>query len=201
MGPAEEDAKVDLAAAAIAGAERRSLSIRDISSLVQVLPKWAPQTICEVFLRKVEQQLKSYNAPPHDWPRVLALLFDHDINAQEWVQEHVVDPEGLSWEDRKALISRHFEAADYHETLKKKYQICRQGQQETAQSFGDRFQHLCAQLGYSDDNEVVINHFLDHLQPRMHADFLKFKVDREMAIGHWLAHKFITRGYKYLHKA
>ena len=162
----------------------RGLSIRDLTAVVQVLPKWSPHTIFEVFMRRLEMQLKAFDIPPSEWFRVLVLLFGNDINAQEWVRTNVVDAE-LPWSEAKIVLAAHFEAADYKENLKHQYQLCRQSPSETVQAYGDRFRYLCDQLGYSDNNEVVINHFLQRLQPRLYADFLKFKSDMDMQHDGW----------------
>ena len=159
----------------------RRLSIRDLTTVVQALPKWSPQTVFEVFLRRLEVQLMAFDVPSSDWFRVLVLLFVHEINAQEWIRTNVVEA-GFSWTDAKPLLVAHFESADYHEELNHQYQSCRQSPSETAQAYGDRFRYLCDQLGYADDNEVVINQFVQRLHPRLYADFLKLKSD--MGIQH-----------------
>ena len=107
----------------------RSLSIRELTAIVQVLPKWSPNTIFEVFMRRVEVQLKSFRVPEDDWFRVLMLLFGTDINAQEWIRAHVVDHE-LTWGAAKELLSSHFESADYQENLEGQYQTCRHSANE-----------------------------------------------------------------------
>jgi len=119
----------------------RSLSIRELTAIVQALPKWSPNTIFEVFMRRVEVQLKSFRVPEDDWFRVLMLLFGTDINAQEWIRAHVVDHE-LTWGAAKELLSSHFESADYQENLEGQYQTCRQFANETVQAYGDRFLYL-----------------------------------------------------------
>ena len=162
----------------------RSLSIRDLTAVVQVLPKWSSNTIFEVFLRRLEVQLKSLDVPLSDWLRVLVLLFSIDIDAQEWIRTYVVEA-GLSWTDSKPVLAAHFESADYQEDLKRQFKACRQSSSETVQRYGDRFRYLCKQLGYTDDNEVVINQFLQNLQPKLYADFLKFKSHMDMQHDGW----------------
>ena len=165
------------------------LSIHELTAIVQALShlKWSNQMICEVFLRKLEAQLKAYTIPQVDWFRILVLLFSNDINAQDWVRANIAEADPLpSWQEAKIILTSHFETADYYELLKQQYLSCHQTTGETAQMYGDRFRYLCDQLGYSDNNEVVINHFLSRLQPKLYAEFLEFKADMQMQHDNWL---------------
>lgn len=169
--------------------EQKRLSIRELTAIVQALKdlKWTSHMVCEVFLRKLEAQLKAYTVPRRDWFRVLVLLFSDDINAQEWVREKVAEAEPRpTWQEAKIILISHFETADYDETLKQNYLSCRQSVSETVQMYGDRFRYLCDQLGYADDNEVVINHFLSRMHPRIYAKYLEFKADMQMQHGNWV---------------
>ena len=136
---------------------------KNLKYVIATLPKWTKSSVCYTFLTRVTQLLESSGLPNQDWIRVFPYLVE-DINSGKWINDNILI-KGLNWKDACEAFTSHFQASDYHITLQQDFNKCRQHAHESAQTYGDNLRDLCSQLGYADDNKLVIEHFVSRLLP------------------------------------
>ena len=143
-----------------------------VKSLGSLLPKWSHKTVCRTFLQRTEQVLSTSVANPAEWNKAFVIQFADPsfVSQAQWIQDNIVN-KSLTWEQSKKVFSSHFELADFRVTLQAEYDACKQSKGESVQLYADRFSDICSQLGYLDDNELVIHHFVSHLNERLHQRY------------------------------
>ena len=136
------------------------------------LPKWkVDYHQAKPFLDKIEHLCLADGVDRSVWPRLLLKAIPN-VHESSWVVNNIVTP-SVDWAQARALFTSHFEMHAYEAVLKKEYATCKQLHRETVQVYADRFMELVTQLGYEDDNELVIDHYLAGLTARNNADFLR----------------------------
>jgi hypothetical protein len=75
----------------------------------------------------------------------------------------------VSWNAAKILFTAHYERADWKDTMKDKYDLCRQGPHESVQKYTDRFSALMRHLNYEDANALNVANYMKGL----HADIFR----------------------------
>ena len=140
---------------------------------ISLLPKWnKDSSTCVEFLSSIERTLSISPAPKNTWYRILPLLFPTaDTASAKWVQAHIVDAAPSTWSEACGLFTQHFQRADYHQMLERKYGQCRHLPKETVQEYGDKFLSLCEELAIDDDSPLAISHFINHLSERMRSKY------------------------------
>ena len=134
------------------------------------LPKWNKQTVCRTFLEKVSLIMPNSGVPSEKWNLVFRHLLSDDISALRWVTANVID-KALDWEASRVAFTTHFQSSDHGETLKMEYQACKQGRQESVQSYSDRFTNLLEQLGFVEDDPQTIMQFTGNLHTDIQIEF------------------------------
>ena len=141
--------------------------------IAEKLPKWTRTTVSADFLRTIKLRLEISGLPQSEWVQMLPLLFgEYDNDKAEWVTKNVVKVT-TRWDKASMLFNDHFQERDHTAKIQTDYERCRQGEKETVQSYVERFQHLCTQLGIADTDEQSIHHFTKHLKAdNMRAYFM-----------------------------
>ena len=140
-----------------------SSSITTLARLSQMLPKWSKHSVCRTFLERIEQVLSPSGLAEDVWPSIFMFVIE-DVSAAKWVRQNILAKEDkMSWVQACAAFTSHFQSSDHSLTLRREYQLCKQGKYESVQSYADRFTELASQLGYEDDSSPIIDHFLLNL--------------------------------------
>ena len=136
------------------------------------LPKWRVDfKSVKPFLDRCQQVFTADNVDPQFWVRLLLRAVE-DVSESAWVKVNIVD-KGLTWKEAQESFSKHFELYSYSAQLIKDYEQLRQGSKQTVQDYSHKFNRLCAELDYTDDNPLVIQHYLNGLTPERHAAYKK----------------------------
>lgn len=130
------------------------------------IPKWTHKSVCKIFLQRTEQILSTTSVAKAEWNKIFPLLIE-DTSAAEWVQQNIISKH-LSWKNSCLTFTKHFQHSDYRLTLKKEFNNLQQRKGESAQSYSDRFTDITTQLGYEDDNDLCIQHYIDNLSPTLY---------------------------------
>jgi hypothetical protein len=133
------------------------------TAVINALPKWKVDLQhARQFLLRYEQVLNSQNVPNSYWPRSL-LLGVTNVTEASWVQTNIVDA-NKSWLEAKELFTKHFGNYAYETDLVRRYESCVQRPKDTVQHYADYFTQLADQMNLADDNELVIQHFIEGLK-------------------------------------
>jgi hypothetical protein len=159
------------------------------------IPQWSRKKTCYQFLGELERALKISGIPNDQYYRAFALITDDPI-AAEWIDLHIIDKE-LSFHDAKRVFTDHFELSSMETVLRAKYKKCHQLPNESVQQYADNFMNLCTRLGIHDDNQLAIDHFVEHLTPAIAREY-QLEVGRYKAV-HRRENK--TLEFKSLHDA
>lgn len=149
--------------------------------LEKQLPEWNRSTECRTFLKRVELVLKTNDGiPSDDWPRVF-LYVVKEQSAIEWIMTNIIDTK-LSWPEAKQKFSSHFQRAEYGTLLLRKYQNLKQLQNESVQSYADRFVEVCEEIERADyeTDALVLDHFLQHLHTDIRQRFNDYLADERV---------------------
>ncbi|HVW99439.1 MAG TPA: reverse transcriptase domain-containing protein [Candidatus Babeliaceae bacterium] len=148
-----------------------------------VLPQWGTGEYKTVkpFIEKFERVLTGDLVNKSHWPRLLLKATPNNHDGY-WVNKYIVE-ENKSWEDAKKLFAEHFESYSYKHGLIKEYQRIKQFNGETAQRFTDRFFQCVEQLGYKDEDPLVIQHYLSALLSETSANLLRHLESAALASG------------------
>lgn len=136
------------------------------SSIITSLPKWkVDYKVAENFLARFEQLVTAGNIPQSQWPRLLLYCVDN-VRQAAWITDNILDayPNTItSWSQVKEMFIKRF--GNHSHTLKitGDYEACKQQKNESVQNYADRFTQLCNELGYLDDNKLVIQHYISGL--------------------------------------
>ncbi len=134
------------------------------TAVINALPKWKiDQQHARQFLLRYEQVLSAQNVPITHWSRSL-LIGVTNVTEAAWVQTNIVQA-NKSWDDAKELFTKHFGNYVYETDLVHRYEICTQRTKDTVQHYADYFTQLVDQMNLADDNELVIQHFIEGLKP------------------------------------
>ena len=156
------------AAAAAAGASSHpsATSIASLlSRLSEKIPQWSSQSVAHTFLQRITQVLSTSGVDQSKWNLIFPFLVK-DVTAGDWIQEHIIAKK-LDWDASQKAFTSHFQTSDYGLVLQREFDACRQGKNEPVQAYADRFISICSQLGFADNNELVIHHFVTHLNQHM----------------------------------
>ena len=147
-----------------------SSSHRDGSK--SVLPKWkADGTTVRSFLERVERTLIADLVDKSHWPRLLLKTVDSNDEGR-WIHNNIVSA-GVDWNKAKELFSSHFEVFSITEQLRREYEAIKQPPKERVQHYGDRYSSLVEQLGYKDDDPLVIQHFIANFTRDFYAQYMR----------------------------
>ena len=149
--------------------------LKDFERLLAVankLPRWNANSAANEFLRLIKVKLQHSGIPERDWVLLLPHLFDGqtDLDKIEWINTKIV-AKVSTWNEACKLFSDHFEQADHRLKWEKDFENCHQRRNETVNEYSDRFCRLLDQLNYSPDNELVVRHFIQKLQPEMNRAY------------------------------
>src|SRR6185312_1022424 len=157
-----------------AQADERSKWTGQLAKQAALLPKWKPgHSVPHTFLNTCEQVLAATGIPQQYWPTVL--LFSQPLEAaaaRSWIASHILG-KALSWAQARSAFTKHFQTSDYQLHLLQEYRRCRLQKSESVQDYADRFQELCTQLNYDDDNQAVIQQFIANLTVDTRRDFIR----------------------------
>ena len=157
-----------------AQAEERSKWTSQLAKQATLLPKWKPgHSVPHAFLNTCEQVLAVTGIPQQYWSTVL--LFSQPLEAaaaRSWIASHILG-KALSWAQARSAFTKHFQTSDYQLHLLQEYRRCRLQKSESVQDYADRFQELCTQLNYDDDNQAVIQQFIANLTVDTRRDFIR----------------------------
>lgn len=150
-----------------------SNKVSELFKFIPSLPKWNKETgNCNDFLDHIERVLNLSNVSKNAWYRILPLLFQQQDNASsKWVSKHIVDISPTTWKEACTIFTSHFQRADHHQTLQRKFQYCKHQPRESVQEYADRFTSLCEELSIDDNSTLAIAHFLNHLSDRMRSKY------------------------------
>lgn len=148
-----------------------SVSFTSLLKVAKEMPHWNHSSVSYEFLRSLKLKLAPSGWPQREWIRLLPYLFDQkDTDKAEWVTKNIVQ-KTTSWNTACELFNEHFQDRDHRAQWNADYEKCKQLSHETVQSYADRFQRICTQLGIADDNDRAIEHFITHLTPTMIAAY------------------------------
>ena len=136
------------------------------------LPNWTKQSVCRTFLEKISLIMPNSGVPSIKWNLVFRHLLSDDIIALRWVTANIIDKD-LDWEASKIAFTAHFQTSDHNETLKMEFRACKQGPKEFVQSYADRFTNYLTQLGFNEDDPLVILLFTDNMRADIRKEFKK----------------------------
>ena len=153
-------------------------------ALVDKLPKWGVDfKHAKPFFTTMEQVFIAANLAESRWVKYLPLIFPvSKANERSWIQKHIIDA-NLSWTDAKDKFASRFQNSHYHKKLLRDYNKCKQFPNEAVQEYCDRFSSFVDELGYEDDNQLVIDKFTLGLQSSIEAEFQKCLTTAEWSSG------------------
>lgn len=139
------------------------------TAVVNSLPKWkVDQHHARQFLLRYEQVLSSQNVPSTYWPRAL-LIGVTNVTEASWIQTNIVEP-NKPWQEAKELFTKHFGNFVYESDLVRRYENCAQRPKDSVQNYSDYFTQLADEMNLTDDNDLVIQHFIEGLKPDVKQD-------------------------------
>lgn len=137
-----------------------------------ILPKWRiDYKSVKPFLDRCHQIFLADNVDPTCWTRLLLRAVD-DVSESAWVHTNIVEKK-MSWENAREAFSKHFELYSYSAQLVKDYEHIQQSSKQTVQDYSHKFNRLCSELGYLDNNPLIIQHYLNGLTPERHSAYKK----------------------------
>ena len=119
------------------------------------------------FLDRIEHLFVADNVDESAWPRLLLKAIPN-VTESAWVKLNIVDKK-VNWTTARTLFNDHFEVQTWTEQSQQLYEQCRQGVRQSVQDYADRFMSYVTELGYQDDNQLVIQHFQLGLIPSIQA--------------------------------
>lgn len=140
--------------------------------------KWSSsRSIAHEFMSKLETALRQSPVPIIHWIYLIPLMIsEHDRNMQDWVEERITSP-NLSWNAAKALFIKHYEHADWKDSLRIKYDACIQQADELVQTYTDRLAALMRHLNISDGDILNIDHYMNGLHSVVYSKLLSHRSD------------------------
>lgn len=145
--------------------DKEEVRFTDILKASERMPKWEPNTTVHAYLRELKNFVVTSGWPMKAWIQLMQYAFtDKDLNKVEWVNENIIAVTD-DWNTAAELFDTHFKRADKEVLIKKEFYACYQKPHETVQEYGQRLSTLVSQLGWNEDNPLVLEHFERHLQP------------------------------------
>jgi hypothetical protein len=88
-----------------------------------------------------------------------------EMNSSEasWIEKNIIN-EQLDWNEAKEKFISHFQRDDHRVQLRSKYDNIKQTNKESVQDYSDRFIDLCEELNRPNNDPLVIDHYIKHLQ-------------------------------------
>ena len=140
--------------------------------------KWSStKSIAHEFISKLETALRQSPISASHWIYFLPLMVsEHDRNMQDWIEANITSP-NLSWNAARAVFIKHYEQADYRDSLLIKYKACMQRPNELVQKYTDRFAALMRQLNFSDADILNIAHYMNGLRTPIYTKLIEHRSD------------------------
>ena len=128
------------------------------------------KTDCREFLKKVERRLRFSDGIPQDKWTLVFMYITMDSSGAAWIERNIINEE-LDWNDAKNKFISHFQRADHRVQLRHKYDNIKQTSKESVQDYSDRFIDICEELNRPDNDPIVIDHYVKHLQSEIQKKF------------------------------
>ena len=150
-----------------------SKSVLD-KNVIHDLPQWKKDyKVCNTFFNSLEQLFHIHNITDESlYKRYLHLTLNelHDSD-RTYAFNHIINTEH-SWDQIKSLFAQRFETYDHVNRLRKQYNDIRYTNNDTIQTFSNRFINICNDLSYDVDDPQTIHKFLTLLPHEMHRRLL-----------------------------
>ncbi len=128
----------------------------------KLLPKFN-KSDCREFLKQIERRLKFSDTIPQEKWILVFMYIEMDSSEASWIETNIIN-EQLNWNEAKKIFISHFQRADHRVQLRSKYDNIKQTNKESVQDYSDRFIDLCEELNRPNDDPLVIDHYIKHLQ-------------------------------------
>ena len=143
-------------------------------NVIHDLPQWKKDyKICNTFFNTLEQLFVVHNISDESmYKRYLHLTLNelHDSD-RTYAFNHIINTDH-TWAEVKSLFAQRFETYDHVNRLRKQYNDIRYTQNDTIQTFSNRFINICNDLSYPVDDPQTIHKFLTLLPTEMHRRLL-----------------------------
>ena len=93
---------------------------------------------------------------------------------QDWIEFNITTP-NISWSAAKNVFTAHYERADWMDTLRDKYEACKQGPNELVLKYSDKFSALMNHLSIGDADVLNIAHYVKGLRPDIKAKLIEHR--------------------------
>jgi hypothetical protein len=135
-----------------------------LNSMAAHREKWShTKSVAHDFISKLETALRQSPVAPVHWIYLLPLMVsENNRDMQDWIEAKITTP-NVSWNAAKVAFMAHYERADWKDSLKEKYDLCRQGPNESVQKYTDRFSALMRHLNYEDTNVLNVANYMKGL--------------------------------------
>lgn len=134
------------------------------------LPKWYEKENRHQafdFIELFEYSMTGACIPLSYWPNQLLNAVQY-LDHKRWVSANIVNKMrvdgSFTWDDAKRVFMDYFTSSDQRNVLRNQYSQCHQGERESAQDYGARFDQLRSRLGLSAEQQAVTMHFIDRLR-------------------------------------
>jgi Retrotransposon gag protein/Zinc knuckle len=122
--------------------------------------QYSPNNDAFEFITQLEIKLSSSPISADSWCYVLQqMIQDQHPIVSQWVYQHIIVPH-LSWNAAKELFLSQYQRADLLHQWKMMYDQCRQGEDESIQSYSSRFTGLMDRLHFKDNDVQSIAHYV-----------------------------------------
>ena len=136
----------------------------------KLLPKWDSSTsICRIFLNDLKRTLRTTDLPESEWYRAFSFVVS-DRHSAEWIDNNITQHRP-TFDDACRTFKEHFESASADVAVAQEFEKCSQQPKETVQHYSDRFIDIVNRLGVSNDNQLVLRHFILRLNPTMRSKY------------------------------
>jgi hypothetical protein len=128
----------------------------------KLLPKFN-KSDCREFLKQIERRLKFCDTIPQEKWILVFMYIEMNSSEASWIEKNIIN-EQLDWNEAKDKFISHFQRADHRVQLRSKYDNIKQTNKESVQDYSDRFIDLCEELNRPNNDPLVIDHYIKHLQ-------------------------------------
>lgn len=143
------------------------------------MPKWAEKENRQLafnFIELFEFSMTGANIPQRYWPNQL-LQAVQSLAHKRWVSKHIIRKAQadvqFTWTLAKQAFIDYFNSSDQRDILRDEYTDCHQGDHESAQDYGARFDQIRSRLDLDPDTQAVTMHFIDGLRVSTRKEFKK----------------------------
>jgi hypothetical protein len=136
---------------------------------------WSADIEAHQFVTGLELILRGSPVRNEYWTALILLMIPGSFSLErDWVFTNIISQQ-LSWNQARAVFTRHYQRSDYMDGRRELYGRCAQAKDETTQEYSRRFQTLATQLRYPDNDSQCVHQYLKGLPSWLQKKMLSHK--------------------------